>query len=63
MQIIGISSGLRPMPAAPPLTLESKFSLKLEGFELEETVPKILSRISKSPDGHKLALKVVPEAT
>ena len=29
-------------------------ALKLEGFDLEETVPKILSRISKSPDGQKL---------
>ena len=29
-------------------------ALKLEGNDLEEAVPKILNRISKSPDGHKL---------
>ena len=29
-------------------------ALKLEGFDLEQTVPKILISISNSPDGHKL---------
>ena len=32
-------------------------ALKLEGYDLEEEVPKILNRISQSPDGQKLIEK------
>ncbi len=37
-------------------------ALKLEGYDLEEKVPKILSKISQSPDGHKLFEKGNVEA-